>query len=70
MTLPNYTDEEWADLDRQVAVSIEEHGIEWVVADLRRALSERRRVRYGALNGLALIAYIDSLLITHHTADG
>ncbi len=61
MTLPNYTDAEWVDLERQVAASIEEHGIEWVVTDLRRALSEHRRVRYGALNGLALIAYIDSL---------
>lgn len=56
-----YSSEEWADLKRQVEESIAADGISFTTSALRGALADRRRIRFGALNGLALIAHIDAL---------
>lgn len=58
---PPYTDEEWADLERQVREWIAEKGSRATIDDLRRAVADRRRIRFGILNALCILAYIDEL---------
>jgi regulator of replication initiation timing len=57
-----YTDVEWSDLERQVQECIIEYGIDWTTELLRKRLDERRRFRFGTLNGLLLLAHYDSLI--------
>ena len=58
-----YTEQEWAeDILSQIDEVVAREGIAWTTECLRQALADRRRIRFGSLNGALLLRHIDALL--------